>query len=158
MNKQEIRQQIQEIKARHHAELSALEAKLNEPEKWEPKGGEYRVRTVSDGHVFDSGFDGDVLSGELMIRTQTEKEGKDLASHLKRQAILWQLANDLNEGWEPDWSDGKWGKWCVYFEHHENHWDWNEKASCEVPTVYFKDEETAKKACEILNSQPELMR
>lgn len=157
MNKDEIRQQIKEARERHNKELKALEAKLNEPEKWEPKGGDYRVRLVSytDFEVISN----DVGSAiEKKYRAKTFSEAKDLAAHLKRQAILWQLANDLNYGWEPDWDNQKWDKFYLYFDHDYNCWGCNEKVHCEIPTVYFKDYETAKKACEILNNQPELFQ
>ena len=153
MNKKEIQKQIEEVRKRHSAELKALEAKLNEPEKWEPKGGVYYVGSNCGD------FLGVLQSDDVTpLNCKTEKEGKDLASHLKRQAILWQLANDLNDGWEPDFGDSYHGGKEIFYNYSSREWQHNGCGGVSMPYVIFKDSGKAAKACEILNNQPELMR
>ncbi|MCW8960166.1 MAG: hypothetical protein OQK29_01300 [Ignavibacteriaceae bacterium] len=146
MNKQEIQNEIKETREK----LEALEAKLKEPEKWVEKGGYYYVRTEY-GDFEISGCE-----GQTILHCKTKKEAKDLASHLKRQAILWQLANELNDGWEPDWCDEEQDKAFIYYSHQRKKWYYSSYRGAEEASPSFNPE-IAEKACEILNNQPELM-
>lgn len=129
MTKDEIRQEIKDARKRHSAELKALEAKLNEPEMWEPKP---------------------------YIALSAKEQG-EFRRHKDRQGMLWKLANDLNKGWMPDWDDTSETKYDLYFHLDEGEWKTCEITAIKVTNPVFTYE-SGNKACEILNNQPELMQ
>ena len=150
MNKQEIQKQIDILKANHARDIAELEAKLKEPEKWSPKNGDWYID--SSGDIYDL----DITKGTRLIGIEhTSKENAQKhAKFQKLQNWLYQLALELNEGWEPDWGNNNQTKWYVYCDYSSYVCLLSGCArGVEYLGVsYFKDKETANKAIEIINN------
>lgn len=149
MNKNEIKQRLSEIRA----EMQELEAKLNKPEKWVPKGGDFRVLTNSnlpDCDVFDIGTSSYITPYFLYVKSV--RDGGLLAKHLKNQALLWQLANELNGDWVPDWGDKGQVKFRLCYAHDFKRWERVTAFVADSCAPVFKSEKAVKSAIDILNN------
>ena len=147
MNKKQIKDEIAETRKR----LQALEAKLQEPEKWQPKGlGQEFLFCPRDGVIRSAD---EMFDSEAPFRNKNFEEAKALAKYLKNQALLWQLANELNEGWVPDWGDGAENKFSVYFRNQLDEWIWHCHQQNDFMIPVFKNSLVANVACDILNNQ-----
>ena len=118
------------------AKVSWLEAELNElkgvkpqePERWRPRAGWLAsLKELKDGH----------------------------SSVVDREAVQYllikELANEFNDGWVPDWSDGGQKKYGIYFEHYYEEWRGIDNHTLEDCSWYTKTISDAEKALEILN-------
>lgn len=148
MNKQEIQDELQ----RHLQAVEKLQAKLKEPEKWKPKGGDFIVFMGGATGGFYEMHDKDMDSDKGLNRAKTEAEAEALAQHLTNQAILWQLANDLNDGWVADWSNQREAKFQFSFDHQSKTWSFRKFYISNFQSLVF-NKESAEKAIEILNNQ-----
>jgi hypothetical protein len=130
---------------------------LKQGEQWEPKAGRYWIRTLTNTLKFDVGEDGDALeSVESYRHFPTEKSAEIAAKNLRNIMVLSQLAADLNGDWEPNLlAAGD----LFYIEYHKTAREWVVASYRDFrpTTVYFKDKETAEKACRISNNQPDLI-
>ena len=142
MNKQEIQNEIK--KAREN--LERLEAKLKEPEKFKFQGGDWIFARSNDNYICT---DPSIKITELPFRTKTIKDCERLAKHLKNAAIMWQVAESVNDGWTRESGDTSDSCHVAYSNGVGFDWWFNEYATCFI----FKNNEAAKKACEILNNQ-----
>lgn len=143
MKKQEIQDEIK--KAREN--LERLEAKLKEPEKFEFQSGNYRFSTTS---WFEVSYDPIIKREEIVARTQKKEDCERLAKHLKNAAIIWQVAEFVNDGWVRD-SKVVYGAVEVYYNYYTSKFDWC--LAADIDAAIFKNIESGKKACEILNNQ-----
>ena len=148
MKKNEIKQRLSEIRT----EMQELEAKLNKPDKWEPKGGNWRIR-VYQGAINEIEYTCDVFERERnkTFRTQSEEQAKALAKHLKNQTILWQLANELNGDWVPDWGHINQTKAVIEYDYTSNKWDYSYVYYRSVLSPTFSPD-AARQAVDILNN------
>lgn len=149
MNKQELQDEL----SRHLKAVEELQAKLKEPDNWEPEGGDWMV-TSDHNNKFVVDFSDSTLHEfrNNSMRNQTKSKAKELAQHLTNQAILWQLANSLNGDWIPDWSSVSQNKGFVYYCRSGNTWEFcSATVSNETSPTFSVD--ACKKAIEILNNQ-----
>jgi hypothetical protein len=98
--------------------------------KWKPKGHSYLFTTSATFHTQD----------------ECDKVKKATYFYIK----LWQLAIELNDSWEPDWSDYNQKKYFVFFDHEAGEWRFEYFFTCNNLTPAFKSKEAAKKAIEII--------
>lgn len=63
---------------------------------------------------------------------------------------LMNIAKYYNKDWKPDWKDEKQLKFYIYIDNFMNELAINQNTYYQAPTVYFKSEEFAEKAIEIL--------
>jgi hypothetical protein len=98
--------------------------------KWKPKGDSYLFTTRSTFHT----------------KGECDKVKKATNFYIK----LWQLALELNDGWEPDWNDFKNPKYCLFFDHDAGEWCFETLFAINNLTPVFKSKEVAKKAIEII--------
>jgi hypothetical protein len=145
MNKEQIKERLCEIRA----EMEVLEGQLKEPEKWEPKGGNWRVIIDEDGVQLDC--DRCVIDTELPFRCKTLKQADQMGRHIKNQALLQQLANEHNGDWAPDWGDNSNMNCFVFFDHDEGEWNFSYANILDNTGPAFS-EDAAKKALKILNN------
>lgn len=147
MNKQEIEQEIRETREK----LEALEARLKEPEKWKPMGGDWRAVSTTLG--LEAAHDPAIHRDEKYYRAQSQEACVRLANHLETQALLWQLAESLNDGWVPDWEDANQLKFEVFYDHKHQDWSLEGWLVIDHGLPVFKNRSTAEKARQILNKQ-----
>jgi hypothetical protein len=48
-----------------------------------------------------------------------------LADFLQEQSTLHQLAQEINDGWEPDWNDSDQEKFTIYYHNVLNKYEWS---------------------------------
>jgi hypothetical protein len=131
-------------------EIQALKTKLAELEtKWEPKGGRYTVLHNGDVVQDDSDEDFSCFGTEFDDSFSAAK-----ASQAYRQYHrLYKLAEELNQGWEPYWDDDNQAKYCIIKDNETGKFTIYETLYTEhYCAIYFKTEDTAKKAIEIIEA------
>ena len=143
MKKQEIKNRINEIKN----ELQELEDKLTKPDRWEPKGGFYyidnQLNTYSQS--MKSTYNDTGMQHTCGINANKH------AKAIKRFNWMYQLALELNDGWEPDWGDDS-AKCYIYYNHHNKKYLLDTWYAFDYFVPIFKDRITANKAIEIIEN------
>ena len=147
MNKEVLKQQIEEMKAK----LADMEAELNKPKGFEWKYTHNRAFVVISYDICDnmSGVDTDYLCHG---RYRTTQENAERALERNRLANrLEALAEQLDPDWVVDWENGMQEKWYVYYIRGEY------KYSCmggvqHIGQVYMS-KATAAKIVDMLNSK-----
>ena len=120
MNKQQLQQEIEQLKKQLEEKQKALAAM---PEEWEPKGGDYFV--CSNGVVYSDALYNDAASDTFGVvyatLEQAEKASKAMRAHNRLLAYVAEFAPD----WNADWDDATQRKAAVAFtgERYE-YWDY----------------------------------
>lgn len=143
MNKQEIQNEIKETRQK----LEQLEQRLNEPEKFQFQGGEFVFTPYSIDHVH---CDDKIIAHKIVFRAKSRQDCKRLAKHLKNQAIIWQVAERVNNGWIRSGGVNE-GAYEVFQRAEFDKFSF--AAARMSGNGIFRDKEAAKKACDILNNQ-----
>lgn len=120
----------------------------SKPEKWEPKGGEWYVDTV--GAVCD--VPSDIDCKNYGVEFETREAAEKAAKYYRKIHRLYKLAEELNEGWEPDWGDISQKKYHVAYNHSISEWFMYWDYRVNRSTLYFKDEQTANRAIELIKN------
>lgn len=141
---------IQKEIAKAQETLNQLQKKLDEEKnkKWEPKGGRY--------YVSISGKAEEGVSAPRCKGFGNEFETKEAADKAsvayRRYNRLYKLAEELNEGCEPDWKETD-QKFYVYYDHGSKKYNYCYNNSHQtVGVVYFKDVNTVNKALDIIKN------
>ena len=90
----------------------------------------------------------------------TKEETEAYKAYLEALGRVTHAVYELNDGWEPDWSDRN-NKWCVYFEFYKNSWDINYDVShSQYPQIipYLKSEDLAEKLIKDHRTDLEVIR
>ena len=156
MNKQEIQKEIAECRER----LESLEAKLNEPEKfklWKPQCDDKKPEYDKSFYVVDSGLSVSFAISQrcaavnncFKTREQAEKRAKWLIAYNE----LLALAEQLNDGWTPDWFDSADLKYHLYYDRDVQKWSYSWYRTTAFAGVYFKDKGTAQLAVDTLSEE-----
>lgn len=116
--------------------------------KWEPKGGDWYVEGDGEARRVAS-IDSTRKFG---IEFDTKEAAEKAAKYYRFINRLYKLAEELNEGWEPDWQNDD-TKLCVVFNYNTNSFDCHPRKSLDNLTPTFRDRETVNKAIEILNQE-----
>jgi len=131
---------IQKEIAKAQETLNQLQKKLDEEKnkKWEPKGGDWYVNHKN--------------SRAAGLEFETSSSADKASAAYRRYHRLYKLAEELNEGWEPDWEETD-QKFYIYYDHGSKKYDYCYHNSHQtVGGVYFKDVNTTKKALEIIKN------
>jgi hypothetical protein len=83
-----------------------------------PKDIKERVKTIDDAIAILGASDKDVVDYRVM-------QSLGLQDHILGNQELVIIIKALNEGWIPNWSNGKWDKWFPWFDFNTD----NEKSS-----------------------------
>lgn len=121
MNKEQAQKQIAELKAK----VKELENNING--KYNPLA--YKRKT--EGYVYYKINDSGVVTGRTEVNStdddfcftngnykQTFKQTERHAEYTRTLNRLLCIADELNEGWKPNWSDFGESKWHIYYDHH----------------------------------------
>lgn len=73
--------------------------------------------------------------------------------HLLALNKLMNVAKYLNGDWEPQFLDRSQKKWCIYYNFEDFKWGVTNYTHCQHAAVYFKSEELALQAIEILGEE-----
>lgn len=128
MNKQQLQQEIEQLKKQLEEKQKALAAM---PDKWQPKGWGYLDRAG--------------LQCECAIRQRAEKTTKAIQSYNRLLAYVAEFAPD----WEPT---GYEEKWFVYFDLVSNRWDCECHTDIKISGVVYMPFKVANDLFQKLNS------
>lgn len=121
----------------------------SEPEKWSPKGGGYFIDTAGQAIHDDCP---EINTREFGIEFETKEAAEEAAIAYRKFHRLYKLADELNEGWTPDFNNENQAKYSVGYNQKSKKYNFDISYLVEIG-IYFKNEETVKKAIEILNSE-----
>jgi hypothetical protein len=119
------------------------------PFKWEPKGGSYHVSCYDHVHSTN-----DISESATNFGSRFEtREAAEKASKVYRKFHrLYKLAEELNEGWIPNWDDDLQPKFAI--AQRKGKYLCNQINIIEfIDHIYFKSEEAAEKAIKILEQE-----
>lgn len=125
-------------------------SKTETGKRWRPKYNDDYFLVDGIGQVINNTWEDDEIdkwrySQRNVFRTR--KEAEQHLAVLKARAAILDHADEVNEGWVPDWSDDEDIKYCVYYDHsirclstYDNVW------SQEPVIVNYKSREAAQDA------------
>lgn len=146
-NVEDIQKQIEEAQKTLQDLQEKLEKEKNK--KWEPEGGGYYVNECGNVGQASQHKPSASFGVEFKTRQAAEKAAKAYRAYHR----LYKLAEELNQGWEPNWESMSYN--YTLEVHH------NDQARIiadyyrtyeTLCGIYFKDRETAQRAIEIINN------
>ena len=105
--------------------------------KWQPKRGKYYAECLSTTTVFDR---------------ETKEQAKRASVEMRRFNRLLALRDELCGDEILSWIDNDEEKYYVYFSHERRAWYVSSDDFGESIQPYFRNENVAQKACDMLNS------
>ena len=88
---------------------------------------------------------------------KSEEKVQDFASKIAFLFKLQKFHDTFCPNYEPDWNDNEKVKYCIYFSHKLDSFEFGENSIVEhLSTVYFPTMEIADKICNILNEEYKL--
>lgn len=137
---------ISQIEATEN-ELAKLKQQLAEKPKWEPYGGDWLISLGYDEEIIEDNIP---LETEGIYRAKTSCAAKRLMKHIKNATIMWQIAEQLNDGWvaENRPQEGK----CGIFYSYRDGGKWCIERSSITNTGIFKNHDVAREAIDILTN------
>lgn len=130
-------------------ELQALKAKVAEPVKWQPKGGNFFIQ--SNGKVSEVVGGSDTPHKEFGVERPARQQAQRAAVEMRRFNRLLALRDELCGDELVDWDDHK-SKHYVYFSHSRAKWFPEFNDDYESLNPYFTNRDATQKACDMLNS------
>lgn len=116
INKENLQKQIEEMKVK----LADMEAELNKPEGgayyWHPKkDGEAYYYVTEKGSVNRYRYGDDVYPNRYRV-FKTKVEAQKYAEYVKAEETLRRVIVEANEGWLPEWNNGRTPNYIVVLE------------------------------------------
>lgn len=146
-NLDDLKKKLQEAQTLVEKLQAEVEIAQKAP-KWEPKGGNYVVGVCgADFITYRSHYLVDSYGLAFKTKEAADKAYKDYRAYHR----LYKLAEELNEGWEPDWNEPIQPKYYIVSGSGKLSVT-NSNWIMSFGSVYFKSEEAAKKAIEIIKN------
>ena len=118
---------------------------VKEVDKWEPKGGGFMVWCSGDIEELDSINSSRCFGTERETKEQAERAAVEMRRFNRLLALRDEICGEIDES--PYCL-----KYYVYFIKQQGMWRWAEGLSVVYVTPHFTSEESAQKACDMLNS------
>lgn len=135
---EEIQQKIEEVENRE------------QDKSWEPKGGCYYISVDSSVHHRQWLTEETLRNG---VAFATREAAYKAAKVYRRYHRLYRLAEELNDGWVPDWTTHNQVKFVIKRDHADDKVIVIPRRRVDNTCgIYFKTEETALKAVEIIEA------
>lgn len=93
----------------------------------------------------------ELFGGRVSFHTEIEGKSHEHLSKMLAINKLLNVAKYLNGDWKPDWKNEKENKW--YIEDLDNEIDTDYTINCNSRMVYFRTQELAKQAIQILGEE-----
>lgn len=157
MNKEQAKKQIEELKAK----LKELEDNIkpnDNPLAYErkPYGKIYHTIGAVGGvyHAVETAHDADYERFAYGNYKQTFGQAKRHDEYTRTLNRLLCIADELNEGWKPNWDDSEGEKkWYIYYDHPLRDFSVWRCAHASENRVYFKTKELAEAAIKRLDER-----
>ena len=117
--------------------------------KWQPKGGNWRISCLEIAEKAEVSAEGVRLFGK---ERQTEEQAQRAVVEMRRFNRLLALRDELCGDEILSWIDNDEEKYYVYFSHERRAWYVSSDDFGESIQPYFRNENVAQKACDMLNS------
>ena len=144
-----LQKELQELKAK----VAELESRIlfpNEPvTKWQPKGGNWWISCLGIAEKAEFSTEGVRLFGK---ERDTEEKALLAVVEMRRFNRLLALRDELCGDAVVNWTDNESNKWILYFDNKDNEWTTGKNQYMQYVGVYFANEASAQKACDMLNS------
>ena len=145
----ELQKELQDLKAK----VAELEARIlfpNEPVnwdpvKWEPKGGASWINGTGEIIPSFSKDNARLFGAERETKEQAQRAAVEMRRFNRLLALRDELCGEIDES--PYCL-----KYYVYFIKQQRMWRWAEGLSVVYIAPHFTSEESAQKACDMLNS------
>jgi hypothetical protein len=128
-------------------QLFARAVKLDEPVKWEPKGGDWRIDI--EGDVFE--FANNEIYFHFGTARHTKQQAERAAVEMRRFNRLLALRDELCGDEVVNWRSND-SKFHIHFHTTDKIWFVGLEFQCQFIMPYFTSQEAAQKACDMLNS------
>ena len=133
--------------------LIAEREEKQQSDPWEPEGGAWYVlgtgetdeylnliptrakRFISNGCAF-----------------KTKESAEKAAAYYRKLHRLYKLAEELNEGWEPNWNNVHQNKYRINYNSLKQQWLCTPHQVKDSLSPVFKDKETAQRAIELIEA------
>ena len=89
-------------------EAELAELKTDSKKQWHPKGGGYIASIIN---VYSQGDEQEFKESGASF--ETEEQAEKAVKDFRRYRRLYHLALELNDGWEPDWTDVNQAKYSI---------------------------------------------
>ena len=132
----ELEKKLEEAQELANALRKEIEEAKADP--WQPTGGRFVI--------LDTGY-------EYGVRFENKAAADKAYKYYRFIHRLYKLAEELNKGWELDWEDNSTKKYFIFWDHRIKSYGVDRWSTTSDLVPVFKDEETAKKAIEILNKE-----
>ena len=130
----DLQKELQELKAK----VADLESRISDKPvaKWQPTGGDFFIQ--SNGKMSKVVGGSDNLHKEFGVERQTKEQAERAAVEMRRFNRLLALRDELCGDDVVNWTD--------------NEWTTGKNQYMQYVGVYFANEASAQKACDMLNS------
>jgi len=141
----DLQKEVQALKAK----VAELESRISaEPvAKWQPKGGEWYIGLGGGVTKLKSSRESKKFGLERDTQAQAERAAVEMRKFNRLLALRDELCGDDVVDWNT-----KTEKFIVYFSHHKGRWLFSRYEDRQDVAVHFVCLESAKKACDMLNS------
>lgn len=123
----------------------------------EKKKGKFRAKKhekywfMSRNGMIDWGYEVNLATDNLLHLIgnyfATKEKAEEYKAYLEALGRVTHAVYEMNDGWEPDWSDIVKRKWYIYFDNSKNTWGTDYNITYQYPLVipYIKSVDLAKK-------------
>lgn len=142
------------------AKIASLEKELEDLKKERirvKKGGDYFYVTSSAngqldvGHEYESYHESDDAHFRNNNYFYSRNKATAAAAKMNYILLLERVKAELCPDYNPDWRDTMKNKYHVFYDVNNRRFDWGYTRYTLTYMVFFDSEETAQKACEMLN-------
>ena len=138
----DLQKELQDLKAK----VAELEKRISaEPVKWQPKGGDWFIGNCGRAYQLGSTSETKECGLERETQEQAERAAVEMRRFNRLLALRDELCGEIDES-------SYCLKYYVYFIKQQRMWRWAEGLSVVYITPHFTSEESAQKACDMLNS------
>ena len=132
------------------AKVAELESRIvSEPVKWQPKGGNFFIQ--SNGKMSEVVGGSDTPHKEFGVERPERQQAERAAVEMRRFNRLLALRDELCGDEVVNWSSND-SKFYIHFHTTDKVWFVGLEFQCQFIMPYFTTQETAQKACDMLNS------
>ncbi len=142
----QIKKELEEALAKAEALKGEIEAA-----KWDPPKGPYVLsHDGSCNYIHSDITRGAYAKHGRCFKTREAAEKANVV--FTRFQRLYQLALELNDGWEPDWNDGTL-KYTVEANYEYGSYYWiADRVGVNLSIIYFKNKATVEKAIQMIEN------
>lgn len=151
MEETEIKLSLENLSKEEREQLMQLVEKANKPKpgRWKPNRGELYYHILSNGEVNTCRWDDYSTEKERFAIGnvfKTKKEAEFAVEKRKVEVELQDIADELNEGWVPNWNDKGTNKYIIAYNADNGRVEATLSRYIKIRGACFKTEDIANEA------------